>query len=283
MKIVKTFLAAVAFFAMAFSIQAAPVYGGAITGPNVEKSNTSDGYGAWLQLRVKGIDNVGNTANGMTVNCPSCPGAATGATSQVSVTAIIGTAATSYYDKLTQSTAALVTAIGSYPALIFGSITTSAAAMATAANQALSFGSLTTTAAALIYTAPNSISFGARTVGWISLSQTAYTGLSPNATATFNVTTVAGSSAYSAYMVKLGVESGVTSMRAVFVHSATAPATFAATAGNQFFPSDNSKNIGTALAKDNPLTGVVPHFHLRPSALSGATSGTVWFELFGQP
>ena len=179
---------------------------------------------------------------------------------QTVLNGISGTAATSYFDKLT----------------------TSAAAGATAAKQDTAFGSQTTTAATDIYTNPSKITFGARSVGWVSLSQTAYTGLTPNATVTFNVTTTAASSAYTNYMVKITVESGVTSMRSVFCHSVAAPAGFSASGGGTFFPSDTPKTVGIPLISANPLTGVVPHLHVRPSALSGATSGTIFIEIFGQ-
>lgn len=118
--------------------------------------------------------------------------------------------------------------------------------------------------------------------GWESISQTTLSGLSPNAQVSFNLTATALSSVYRAYAVRINVESpGATSMRAVLVHSVTAPETFGKDDGPQYFPLDGPKFVGPALEAVHPLSGVVPHLHLIPTALNGATSATVFLEFLG--
>ena len=105
MKIVKTFLAAVAFFAMAFSAQA-------VTLQSIGSANT-EVYNARAVLKVTSVDPTGTP-----MPTPAAGG------SNVVLNGISGSAATSYFDKLT----------------------TSAAAGATAAKQDTAFGAQTTTA-----------------------------------------------------------------------------------------------------------------------------------------
>lgn len=120
---------------------------------------------------------------------------------------------------------------------------------------------------------------GARTWGWVSLSSTALSGITTNANTTLSVTHVAGSSAYTSYWVKVGDVQGVTVMRVVGHDGITVPGTFAAGNGPQYFPSDNSKTIATF----DKTGSRAPHVSFRAAALSGATSGTVWLEVWGQP
>ncbi len=127
--------------------------------------------------------------------------------------------------------------------------------------------------------APLPVTGYARTVGWQVLTTTAYTGLTPNATVTLNVTTTAGSSAYKAYRVRVGVESGVTAIKWTGHNSATVPGTFGASNGFEVFPGDRWLPFDVF-----DFTGSnSPHFSVRAKALSGATSGTIWFDIAVQP
>lgn len=170
-------------------------------------------------------------------------------------------------------------------ALIYGAVSKTAETVSTAAHQvtlqttqAGAAGSLTTLAAATINVNPASLSFGARVIGWVPLTQTAYTGLTTNANATLGITATAGSAAYSSYRVRVSAETGVTSLRFTQHNGSTVSTGFGASNGHQIFPSDRPQWLGPYT-----LNGSVPYFTLRASALSGATSGTAWIEIEGQP
>lgn len=115
--------------------------------------------------------------------------------------------------------------------------------------------------------------------GYTRLTATAYTGVTTNATVSLGLTATAGTSAYKSLIVKLWVKSGVTAVNATIHATSTPPATFAAGTGPEFFPSDNLKTVGLPV---NISDGNVYYFSFVASALSGATSGTVWYEIWGQ-
>lgn len=167
--------------------------------------------------------------------------------------------------------------------IVSGEVT--CAACATSANQTTQItaaqgaaGSLTFVAASLIVASPNALSFGARTVGWVPLTQTAFTGLTTNANSTFGITATAGSSAYTAYRVRVSAETGVVSLRFTQHNGATVSTGFGASNGHQLLPNDRPQWLGPYT-----IVGSVPYFTLRASALSGATSGSAWIEIEGQP
>lgn len=173
--------------------------------------------------------------------------------SGVSVTAFSGSAATEFA-KLTQATAAMNSTL------------------------TLVYGAASKTAESTIISSPASLSFGARTVGWVSLTQTAFTGLTPNANSTFGITGTAGTSAYTAYRIRVSAETGVVSLRFTQHNGATVSTGFGASNGHQILPNDRPQWLGPYT-----IVGAVPYFTLRASALSGATSGSAWIEIEGQP
>ncbi len=243
-------LALLSFARMASAVS----YGGNITEPLVYK----DAAGA-LVIKVVETDVNGNTASANAITAT--------VSGNVGVYGINGTS--------------IATAANAFP--VVSSITNTPAVTcalcATAANQTTQIGSQTTTAGTISTMSTNIISVlaGVTTTGWVDLTQTAYTGVTTNATVTFSVTATAGSSAYKAYWVLLSTETGVTAMRYATANSVTAPTYFSASAGAQVFPNDNPKTV--SIFSNN--SGDAPHFFVRAAALSGATSGTIWFAIRG--
>jgi hypothetical protein len=114
-------------------------------------------------------------------------------------------------------------------------------------------------------------------VGYELLTSTAYTGLTTNAKTTIGLTLTAGTG-YSTMLVKLWAKTGVTSIGALIHGTATPPTTFVAGTGPEYFPSDNAKFISAPI---NVNGSTVYYLSMLANALSGATSGTVYLEIYG--
>lgn len=161
--------------------------------------------------------------------------------------------------------------------------------IATAANAVPVAGSITNTVdingvdGATVATNANPVPVTAtswtKSVQWVLLTSTALTGLTTNANTTVNVTHTAGSAAYSAYKLVVSIETGVTSMRVTSHNGTTVSTGFGASNGPTYFPGDTPKTVSIF---NYPMNSS-PHFTARASALSGATSGSMWYEVWGQP
>lgn len=147
-------------------------------------------------------------------------------------------------------------------------------------------GSLTTVAAQLagnlgvsVTAVAPGVSIQARTTDWVFLTGTAYAGVTTNATVTLSVTSTAGSAGYKSYWVRAKAETGVTSIRIAGHGTTTIPPSLSTTQGPEMVPGDRLVTVGIFDYTGN----AAPNFSFLASALSGATSGKIWFEVWGKP
>jgi hypothetical protein len=157
-------------------------------------------------------------------------------------------------------------------------ISTSALGLA-GANQSFVFGTAPIPQSG--YSSPIGVTSSAVSeVGWTSITQTAYSGLTTNAATTLNITATAGTSAYKQYLVRISVDAGATSIRAITHNTVTVPTTFSATSGPQYYLGDTASFTGPPIEFSGVNTS--PHLSMYATALSGATSGTVYVTIFGR-
>lgn len=117
--------------------------------------------------------------------------------------------------------------------------------------------------------------------GWsLPLTQTSYTGITTNANTTLSVTFTAGTAAYKQYLVELCTVAGATAVMATDHNTMTPPATFSLTNGDPFYLGDSMRPVGQII--ENGGVNTAPCFSMVASALSGATSGTVFLRIRGR-